>query len=476
MPPEGFEPSTSPVHKWMALLQLHYQLSHGGMKTYPIAVDIFHYWLVVSSSPPPTSEDYYFGLDILDPLQVGISIASFFADLSHGAFGIKCDVTRDIASDTLDRNTHPAASAMPTSAKTRERAVLDTIKSTIAQPDFKVQLPWIPPATWNIMLSTNDEVREGYKCLGRAALHLAFAVSFTDACGGLGVGCPVGMFGALENCLLSEEVLFELMKKPCHRHTRLRVASKGVTLVRDAVHIFLGGLWNSDTENLGQILPWVRHVFGPLIPVAIEAYRSFRPPKRARNATNNQHPVELRGIQRIYALQFAGRPLKISKAQEEQYFELIDSLLTTPPASPYPYLAEEDDELKTNANADDWVNVLQAPSVSSRIYRPRIAREPLAALAAGPPTVEKTFVLLQKPISLKRKNPPDVDDAQEPLVAPPRMPLAQKHLQHASSNSGPLKDRASIPSKTGRAPWSLKNMFSGAKATLGSYLDENLFR
>ncbi|KAJ7819913.1 hypothetical protein B0H14DRAFT_1349478 [Mycena olivaceomarginata] len=369
---------------------------------------------------------------------------------------------------------------MPTT-KTRERAVLDAVKSTIAQRDFKVQLPWIPPATWNTMLSTrtNDEVREGYKCLGRAALHLAFAVSFMDACGGLGVGCPVGMFGALENCLLSEEVLFELMKEPCHRNTRLRVASKGVTLVRDAVHIFLGGLWNSDTENLGQILPWVRHVFGPLIPVAIEAYRSFRPPKRARNATNNQHPVELRGIQRIYALQFAGRPLKISKAQEEQYFELIDSLLTTPPASPYPYLAEEDDELKTDANADDWVNVLQAPSTSSRIYGARIAHEPLTALAAGPPTVGKMSAVLQKPISLKRKNPPDVDDAQEPLapvVAPPRKPLAQKHLQHAPSNSGLVKDRASIPDKTGRVPWSLKNMFSGAKATLGSYLDENLFQ
>jgi hypothetical protein len=227
---------------------------------------------------------------MFDPLQVGISIASFYADLSHGAFGIKCDVTRDICQQ---RNTHPVASAMPTSAKTRERAVLDAVKSTIAQPDFKVQLPWIPPATWNTMLSTNDEVREGYKCLGRALLHLAFAVSFTDACGGLGVGCPVGMFGvrylsyllslslsdvllkALENCLLSKEVLFEFMKKPCHRHTRLRVASKGVTLIRDTVHIFLDGLRNSDAENLGQILPWVRHVFGPLIPVAIEAYRSL---------------------------------------------------------------------------------------------------------------------------------------------------------------------------------------------------------
>ncbi|KAJ7838779.1 hypothetical protein B0H14DRAFT_2588393 [Mycena olivaceomarginata] len=308
---------------------------------------------------------------------------------------------------------------MPTT-KTRERAVLDAVKSTTRQRDFKVQLPWIPPATWNTMLSTNDEVREGYKCLGRAALHLAFAVSFMDACGGLGVGCPVGMFGALENCLLSEEVLFELMKKPCHRNTRLRVASKGVTLVRDAVHIFLGGLWNSDTENLGQILPW--SLSSPLVS---------RPPKRARNATNNQHPVELRGIQRIYALQFAGRPLKISKAQEEQYFELIDSLLTTPPASPYPYLAEEDDELKTDANADDWVNVLQAPSTSSRIYGARIAHEPLTALAAGPPTVGKMSC-----------------------------GAAKAHLPQAPSNSGPVKDRASIPDKTGRAPWSLKNMFS----------------
>ncbi|KAJ7361046.1 hypothetical protein DFH08DRAFT_1031642 [Mycena albidolilacea] len=356
-------------------------------------------------------------------LKVGISIASFYADLSHGAFGIKCD----------QRNTHPVVSAMPTSAKTRERAILDAVKSTIAQPDFKVQLPWIPPATWNTMLSTNDKVREGYKCLGRAAFHLAFAVSFTDACGGLGVGCPVGMFGTLENCLLSEEVLFELMKKPCHRNTRLRVASKGVALVRDAVHIFLGGLWNSDTENLGQILPWVivrLHPLPPLVPLLTLVSRL---PKRARNPTNNQHPVELRGIQRIYVLQFAGRPLKISKAQEEQYLELIDSLLTTPPASPYPYLAGEDDELETDANADDWVNILQAPSTSSRIYRARIAREPLAVLAAVPPTVRKTSAVLQKPISLKRKNPPDVDDTQEPLapvVAPPRKPLAPKRLQH----------------------------------------------
>ncbi|KAJ7819897.1 hypothetical protein B0H14DRAFT_3147259 [Mycena olivaceomarginata] len=364
---------------------------------------------------------------------------------------------------------------MPTT-KTRERAVLDAVSRQSPNQISRSSCRGYPQRRGTPCCRQTTKYEKGTSASGEPPCISLLPSRSRMLAVGLAWDALWGCSGHWKNCLLSEEVLFELMKKPCHRNTRLRVASKGVTLVRDAVHIFLGGLWNSDTENLGQILPWVRHVFGPLIPVAIEAYRSFRPPKRARNATNNQHPVELRGIQRIYALQFAGRPLKISKAQEEQYFALIDSLLTTPPASPYPYLAEEDDELKTNANADDWVNILQAPSTSSRVYRPRIAREPLAALAAGPPTVEKTFALLQKPISLKRKNPPDVDDAQEPVVVPPRKPLAQKHLQHASLNSGPLKDRASIPSKTGRAPWSLKNMFSGAKATLGSYLDENLFR
>ncbi|KAF7337805.1 hypothetical protein MSAN_02254600 [Mycena sanguinolenta] len=145
----------------------------------------------------------------------------------------------------------------------RETFIMNAVKSEIGSPDFKLQLPWLLRTTWDVMLTTNDEVREAFRICGRTALHFAFALAFIEACGGIQEGCILGMFGMLENCLLSEDVLHELMTKPYHAKAP-RITAKGVGVVRDGVHLFIGGLWH-DTQDLGKVVPWVKNTFGPLI-------------------------------------------------------------------------------------------------------------------------------------------------------------------------------------------------------------------
>ncbi|KAJ6541728.1 hypothetical protein B0H19DRAFT_1077529 [Mycena capillaripes] len=153
-------------------------------------------------------------------------------------------------------------------------------------------------------------IREGFKFLGRAALRHAFALAFLEVCGGLGAECPVGLFGTLENSLLSEKVLFELLKKPSHNNAD-KIAVEGQLKRRPSSH--------------------------PLLTCSLAANPSGQKPEKLVLPSQS-----LRVFWRIYKLQLAKKPLKVSKEKQKQYFGLIDKLPLTP--SPRLYVAQDEED------------------------------------------------------------------------------------------------------------------------------------
>ncbi|KAF7330136.1 hypothetical protein MSAN_02463500 [Mycena sanguinolenta] len=287
------------------------------------------------------------------------------------------------------------------------------------------------------MLTTNDEVREAFRICGRTALHFAFALAFTEACGGFQEGCILGMFGMLENCLLSEDILHELMTKP-HHSKASRITAKGVGVLRAGVHLFIGGLWH-DTQDLGKVVPWVKNTFGPLIRVAVDAYRSFRSPKKARQASSGDKskyhpPADLRVIRRMYAMQLARKPFKVSKGVQDLYFEKATPPATppSPPSSPFasPAFTAEGTEIHSTYLGSSESSIHDGAS---------LAGIKLANLFISPQPEEQpsTGTALQEPISLKRK----ITDDEDPLIPaarlPPRSPLVSRNLQAVSLPSSP---------------------------------------
>ncbi|KAJ7605058.1 hypothetical protein DFH06DRAFT_1253431, partial [Mycena polygramma] len=257
--------------------------------------------------------------------------------------------------------------------------------------------------TWDQLLSPQDTIREGYRAMGRTALHLAFATVFAEFCGGLEAGFSVRLFGTLENCLLSEEIFFELFKKPAHRGVDA-IAAKGGGTVADAVHIFIGGLW-FESPSLGKVLPFVRSVFGALLPVAVDAFDSFRKSKRAKQAkTGGGQPTELLVLHRVYRMQIAKKPLKLSKEVRQKYADLMKTFQATPsssfPATPSSSV-RRDQAPEDNLCSDDRPGSLW-DSPSGRVGHKFTAD----AFQEGSPS---SLPALLAPVSLKRKASPDAE-------------------------------------------------------------------
>ncbi|KAJ6489616.1 hypothetical protein C8R47DRAFT_1124940 [Mycena vitilis] len=299
----------------------------------------------------------------------------------------------------------------------RERAVKIAVKSAIAEPRFAVLLPWLTQQTWDQLLSPQDTIREGYKAMGRTALHLGFATVFAEFCGGLEAGFSVGLFGTLENCLLSEEILFELFKKPTHRGVDA-IAAKGGGTVADAVHIFVGGLW-FESPNLCKVLPFVRSLFGVLLPVAVDAFNSFRKPKRAKQAkTGGGQPTELLVLHRVYRMQIAKKPLKPSNEVQQKYADFMETLqdMATPsfsfPATPSSSIRRDQDP-EDNLYGDDRPDSLR-DSPSGRVGHELIGE----LVQEGSPS---NLAALLAPVSLKRKASPDAERR------PPTSPVSDTH-------------------------------------------------
>jgi hypothetical protein len=164
-------------------------------------------------------------------------------------------------------------------------AIIRAVLKHIERPSFEVRLPWLLQRTWDSALSPVAEIREGYRIQGRLALHYAFMLAFRQVCHEFDAGCATGLYGVdcdllaavfvsshvafqtVEDALLSEAVLFELLKKPFHPNV-VPIASKGVRVVADGVYIFFGALW-SETEDPGKVSPCVDAIFLPLILTAL---------------------------------------------------------------------------------------------------------------------------------------------------------------------------------------------------------------
>jgi hypothetical protein len=160
-----------------------------------------------------------------------------------------------------------------------------SITAAIEDPAFEVPLPWMLSTTWALVESKDEAVRNRLRLRGRIAFRYALLLAFEEFCAedderasfssmynvgayklqrNVSFSC---LIQALEECLLSEEVISALLGKP-HHHGVKRVTSEGVLYVSGGFNIFMGGLWTE--AQLSKITPWVKTLFIPLFRVAVE--------------------------------------------------------------------------------------------------------------------------------------------------------------------------------------------------------------
>ncbi|KAJ7146366.1 hypothetical protein C8R44DRAFT_724162 [Mycena epipterygia] len=320
----------------------------------------------------------------------------------------------------------------------RERAIIDAIIEIIKDPKYRILLPWLLATTWEAMVSPVDEIREELRVIGRVSLQYELLMLFLRTHTG---GMLPGFYGMLENCLLCEEVIFEMLSKSSAADVEA-IAKEG-TAVNGPFKIFVGGLWR-DTQSLAKVTPFVEAVFGPLLGPAMHAYNEFRPPKKAKVARVSHSGInfagELRILEHIYKHQLDRKPTKIKRSEKEQqafqYLELMAKLPATPkPTSPGSAASsiwsppanegeeEEDDDESTPHLAPTFLsNTLWSPVPATQ--EPRVLLEP--------------FSLKRKGHSSDGIHSPDRYHLPDNLpLIPPRSPLFPKDL-NGGMYLGPL--------------------------------------
>ncbi|KAJ7507261.1 hypothetical protein B0H11DRAFT_1970947 [Mycena galericulata] len=237
--------------------------------------------------------------------------------------------------------------------------------AAMADPKFKFTLPWVRQTTWKDMSSPDSAVREGFRVKGRIAIRYALLLVFEGQISKDGeASYSPGFYSSIEECVLSEEVLSELLAQPRHNGEQ-RIVGEGVGYVTHGFNIFIGGLWQ-DVGGLGKITAFVESAFAPLVSVAIKSYRSFSPPKRARScAGGGANCSELRVLERIRKLQLAKKPEKSWKSNQPA--GLVPSIVVpTPPpcvspttdlslgnSSSQEHLDDDIDELESDEDQDE---------------------------------------------------------------------------------------------------------------------------
>ncbi|KAJ7823649.1 hypothetical protein B0H13DRAFT_1919546 [Mycena leptocephala] len=201
------------------------------------------------------------------------------------------------------------------------------VTAAIEDPTFDVHLPWMLPTTWGLVESKDEAVRNRLRLRGRIAVRYALLLAFEefvsedDARASFSSMYNVGAYKpqrnvsfsrliqALEECLLSEEVLSALLTKP-HHHDVKRVTSEGVSYVSGGFNVFMGGLWTE--AQLSKISPWVKTLFVPLFRVAVEGNTSSRNVvKRSRvDREVSETSCESQVLLRLRKLQLAKKPEK----------------------------------------------------------------------------------------------------------------------------------------------------------------------
>ncbi|KAJ7492036.1 hypothetical protein FB451DRAFT_1216767, partial [Mycena latifolia] len=232
----------------------------------------------------------------------------------------------------------------PPSMPTREDSMILAAISAIQEATYRVVFPWALPGTWDSMLSPVDNIREGYRILGWGSIKHAFMLAFSDVCNPLEGGCPPGLFGTLENCLLCDRILLEILKKPEHPGVA-RIVTIEQT-VGASVLIFIGGLYG-ETNNLNKILPWIKTLFIPLIRAGMTAYHEFRTIKKAKVSQRGTNCAgDLRILQRMRDLQFAKKPPRPTQLEnlKKRNTSILRSPLSTPSSSPMSRTEEEHEE------------------------------------------------------------------------------------------------------------------------------------
>ncbi|KAJ7432276.1 hypothetical protein FB451DRAFT_385560 [Mycena latifolia] len=228
---------------------------------------------------------------------------------------------------------------------TREVEITNAVVSAIREPTYKVILSWVLPRTWDSLLSPVDEIREGFRVKGWGSAKYAFLLAFLEVCGGFENGCPLGLYGTVENCLFSEQVFFEILKKPQHPDGS-RIVSLDDT-VSGSVFIFLGGLWDEVT-GLDKVVPMVKRLFIPLIRVAMTAFHDFCPSKKAKLSKTGgpNRADDLFILQRMRDLQFVNKPPRPTQLENlrKHNARILKSPLSTPSSSPTAPIEDVHDE------------------------------------------------------------------------------------------------------------------------------------
>ncbi|KAJ7083418.1 hypothetical protein B0H15DRAFT_1024224, partial [Mycena belliarum] len=190
---------------------------------------------------------------------------------------------------------------------TKEQVVTAAAFEAIQEATYRVDLPSIvDQGKWDGLLAPASEVREGFRVLGRGSARYAFLLAFLEV-SGFG-NCPPGLFGTLENMLLSESILRAIMAKPEHPDVD-RICTLN-EVISDTFYMFIGGLCE-EAADLTLVTPFIKDLFIPLIRAGMTAYHAH--PGSVRRSAVNRAKVcgapnfirEVEKLHRIRDLQFA---------------------------------------------------------------------------------------------------------------------------------------------------------------------------
>ncbi|KAJ7508432.1 hypothetical protein B0H11DRAFT_2304387 [Mycena galericulata] len=325
--------------------------------------------------------------------------------------------------------------------------IVNEILEYIKQPAYTVNLSWLRGETWKSVRSRVNTIREGLRIKGRGSIKYAFMLAFLNVTGGLEDGLEPGVFGTLENCILSERVLFAVLKKV--RRGKFHLHLRDGENVSAAFHVFVGGMWD-DVCGLNKVVPCLARLFEPLIQVGMAARSQIRPFKKAKCGDGSDQPraAELDLLERMWQFQEKTKPQKLPKTGPK--------LFSSPSVSDDEEMEDDAGEGEGEGEQDDKTNFIVPSSASlNPAVFPGDASAALATTTlfwSGQPlgSLLEPFSLRGEPASDSKGRPAD---AGPEFTLLPRSPLTPRNRPDHPSRSANPQSHLSLFSGDSPAGW-----------------------
>ncbi|KAK7063694.1 hypothetical protein R3P38DRAFT_2819811 [Favolaschia claudopus] len=168
----------------------------------------------------------------------------------------------------------------------------------------------------------------------------------------------------IEECILSEEVITEIVVRMQGYEEDDRLIEKHGPICRSAFHVLIGGLWTQYTANSTPVSSWISDVFTPLLVAANQAVKknptTTAPPTDPRRGIT-QEPLQPNSV---LAVLHGLRNLEVRRPRRVR--------LKASPVVPAPSENSEDD---SDDSGSDMMEVdVDPPSSPSKFVWPRPGR------------------------------------------------------------------------------------------------------